>query len=297
MGFVMPRPFKIGDTYYLRLHVPRDVAESAKGKKVSVTVGDRACSVTVGGTIKVSLRTTDPKEAKARHALAQADAERLWGALRAGPKGLSHKQSLALAGEICAAFIADFDEDPGSPETWERVIGSNRAAMSGRSNPLRIPSEVWRQKDLEQRFGPFADAVLGNRGLVIDVDSRARLLQHLAEALTEAAEVNLKKAQGDYSEPQGTKKHPAFEPPASKREQAAGVTDTFGSIIDGEIARRAAGRDAKSMPKGTERKYRMAADEFARFRGGDVLRTVTAEEFASWRDAMMADGKAMSPVG
>jgi hypothetical protein len=166
MGIVMPKLFKIGDTYYMRLHVPRDVAESAKGRKVSVTVGERACSVTVGSAMKVSLRTKDPKEAKARHALAQADAERLWGALRNGPKALSHKQSLALAGEIFAAFIADFDEDPGSPETWERVIGSNRAAMSGRSNPLRIPSEVWRRKDLGQRFGPFADAVLGRKGLV-----------------------------------------------------------------------------------------------------------------------------------
>jgi hypothetical protein len=152
MGFMMPRPYKIGDTYYLRLHVPRDVAESAKGRKVSVTVGDMACSVTVGGTIKVSLRTRDSKEAKARHALAQADAERLWGALRDGPKALSHKQSLALAGEFCAAFIADFDEDPGDPETWERVIAFSRAAMRG--------PYPWQER------------------AVIDDGSRARLLFH-----------------------------------------------------------------------------------------------------------------------
>ena len=105
MGTVMPKPFKIGDTYYLRRHVPRDVAQAAKGRRVSLVVGGQASLVTIGSALKVSLRTKDPKEAKARQTLVLADAERLWEGLRGGPSTLNHQQSLALAGELCVAFV------------------------------------------------------------------------------------------------------------------------------------------------------------------------------------------------
>ena len=188
MVFVMPKPFKIGNVYYFRLHVPRDVAQFARGRSMFVTVGEHQRRINIGAVAKVSLRTSDAGEAKARYAIALADAQRFWSALREGPKKLTHKQSLALAGEMCETFIAAFDEDPGKPEIWERVLDANAAAQDGRSHPLRIPTLERKSRDVEERFGALADVALAQKGLNIDAPSRAQLLQHLAQALKEAAE-------------------------------------------------------------------------------------------------------------
>ncbi|MGY6705660.1 hypothetical protein [Roseinatronobacter sp.] len=292
MVFVMPKPFKIGNVYYFRLHVPRDVAQAARGKSIFITVGERKYRIKIGAIAKVSLRTSDAAEAKARHALALADAERFWSALRQGPKKLTHKQSLALAGEICGVFISAFDEDPGDPKMWERVLDSNSAALEGRSNPLRIPTSEVKLRDLEQRFGVFVDAALAQKGLNIDDPSKVQLLQNVAHALNEAAEVNLRKAMGDYSNPTGSGRYPKFEAPKSDKVQRdLSKAVTFENAIDQEVKRRAAGRDAKSLPKDTERKFRRVAEEFSRFRESDVINTLTAEEFAAWRDAMTDQAK------
>jgi hypothetical protein len=50
------------------------------------------------GTIKVSLRTHDPREAKARQAKALAYLDDIWRSLRDGPRRLTHREVTALAG-------------------------------------------------------------------------------------------------------------------------------------------------------------------------------------------------------
>ena len=65
---------------------------------------------------------------------------------------------------------------------------------------------------------------------------------------------------------------------------------TFKQVIDDEVARRARGRDAKALPDRTVKKYRDAADAFAKFRKSDNARTVTAAEGKAWIDAMQDAG-------
>lgn len=53
MRYAMPNPELISGNYYLRLHVPKDVASVAKGKTLQVPVGDNLCPATVGSVVKV----------------------------------------------------------------------------------------------------------------------------------------------------------------------------------------------------------------------------------------------------
>ncbi|WP_132696147.1 DUF6538 domain-containing protein [Rhodovulum steppense] len=298
----MPKPILIGSTYYLRVHVPVDVAEKVKGTVISVPVEGVFRSVTIKGPVKVSLRTKDGAEAKRRFATAYAAVEAHWEAIRSGPEPLTHKQSLALAGALRAAWIDAWDEEPGNVEMWEKVQKTDMAALDGRLSPMPlIGKEANVAASLERRFGGMTDALLRAKGILVADESRPRLLQHVAEAMTDAGRINLAKASGDYSDDGTTNKYPEYVEPAKtnkgQRPSAKPTTDkaapsiTFGSVIDDWAASRASGRDATPLRPSTERKYRLHTAAFAEFRGNDDVTTVTAQEGKAWRDAMLAEAK------
>jgi hypothetical protein len=65
---------------------------------------------------------TDPQEAKAKHAEWLSTVEGRIGAIRdrrAGvARSLSERKALALAGEWYSAFVARYEDNPGSAERW-----------------------------------------------------------------------------------------------------------------------------------------------------------------------------------
>lgn len=103
MRYAMPSPVLIGSHYYLRVRVPTDVVDSAKGTFFSVTVGKATVTSKVGDAVKVPLKTKDLALAKQRfiHVLAAVDA--YWEALRRGSAdsyGKSDAMLPALAHEM-----------------------------------------------------------------------------------------------------------------------------------------------------------------------------------------------------
>ncbi|KUF12324.1 DUF6538 domain-containing protein [Pseudoponticoccus marisrubri] len=289
----MPQPVLIGSTYYLRVIVPRELRNRAAGTVVALPIGDRLSRLTLNTRAKVSLRTKDWPEAKRRYSQALAALEDHWETLRRGPGSLTHKQAVALAGEVVGVFVEAFDEDPKTPEMWENIEAVDLAARKGRSNPLAVPTEESKARDVERRFGALTDATLERRGLVVDPVSRVRLLQRVAVAMEDVARVNGARARGDYSETDVVDKYPAYVPKTeASREQAREATDkTFADVIDAEVARRAAGRDAKPMSSSAERKYRRAADEFASHRKSKNVGTVTVRQADEWMRTMLEGGK------
>ncbi len=239
----MAAPVLIGNVWYLRIRTPSDLLKVAQGRTLSIPVGEIARSVQVRDYVKVSLGTRDPKEAKRVFPAAYAAVQDFWSSLRDGPQPLSHRQMLALAGEVRMAFVDAYDNDPGSPDVWEHVIALNDAAKGARLNPLTIPTLNQQRHDLEERFGKITDAVLSSKGLAVEDKTRLRLIQFVADALTDAARVNQAKAGGDYSDSGETAKYPAFEPSKTKRE-SAGDAATFDAVITKEAERRAAGKTA-----------------------------------------------------
>ncbi len=296
----MPKPVLIGNTYYLRVGVPRDIAKAAKGRKLSLPIGDTFCSVTVGDAVKASLRTKDVAEAKERHTKALAVVHEFWQAVRSGPKPLTHKQILGLAGELYHAFVTAFDEDPGHPYNWASQLVGYKKAEKGVLSPfsaLRItpPTEEDILHDLEKIMGPLTDYLLTKYGLVTDAGSRAKLLKQSTKAMTEAAIINFSKANGDYSKSGASNKYPKFEPPAVEVTKPKSTPDrrglTFDEVIDRQVKERSTGRSAKPMPRKTEAKFRKVASEFAAHRGSDIVATVTSHEADAWKWSMYEEAR------
>jgi hypothetical protein len=139
MGLQMPNPTLLNGNYYIRLSVPADVAKLARGTRVTIPVGDTYASSLVTSHVKASLRTKDPAVARQRFPAALAAVEQHWNNLRKGPTTLTHKQMLALAGDMRATFITILDENPGSGEMWDGVPRADRMAQEGVWHELMVP--------------------------------------------------------------------------------------------------------------------------------------------------------------
>lgn len=293
----MPSPALISRRFYLRVRVPKDLLKIAPGRTIRLPVDGVWRAVKVGSAVKLSLETSDATEAKRRFSEAYAALGQAWEAMRSIPAALSHKQMLALAGEIRGAFVSAFDDEPGTVRMWTRVLVENQRATVGGSNPLKIPTPETIPLDMERRFGSFVDIKLAQKGLSISPEQRPVLLQYVAQALDDAAVVNLAKADGDYSNSGATAKYPDFVPVPSRSpttsdpKQEAATAVTFTSVIDEQVRRRSAGKDGLPMRDATVNKFRGAAEGFRIFRGSDDATLVTAREADDWKQAMLREGR------
>ena len=297
----MPSPVQIGKRYYLRVRVPQELLSRLLGRTIFLPVAGVYRGVKVGSSVKLSLETSETAIAKARFSEAFAALQGVFLSARSVPTGLSHKQLLALAGEIRTIFIEAVDDEPGSAKTWWNVLRLNSDTLAGRIHPLRIPTADTKLADMEARFGGFVDIKLAQKGLVISEEQRPKLLQMVAQALNEAAIVNMAKADGDYSDDGGTNRYPSLESAPQRRVWQAGDvrTDhsgsklpslTFGSVIEEQVRLRSLGKDALPLRDATVRKFRLTAELFCRFRQSNDATTVTPREAEAWKQSMLEDG-------
>lgn len=164
---------------------------------------------TVGDELVVSLSTKEPAVAKQRaiEALTQFDA--VWATFANPPTKLTFKEVVALAGEAFRAFRA-MEDDPESPEVWRNIIEANLAALKGELPlPFIGSPEQKRRTALHGRFSVFVDGVLRTHKLRVDDATYGLLLEQLGRALTDAAELLLKRSEGDYSPDKRGEKYPA----------------------------------------------------------------------------------------
>ena len=105
MALRMPGPFQHSSgTFFLNARVPSDLIAKTRSTRVSLPVGDATATVAVTGKVFLSLPTKDPAVARTRFADAYGALVRHWAALRAGPKPLTHKKLVALAGDAFPLF-------------------------------------------------------------------------------------------------------------------------------------------------------------------------------------------------
>jgi hypothetical protein len=90
---------------------------------------------------------------------------------------LTHKETLALAGEVYRALADTREDDPGSPEQWLQAEAGNlrdEAGQFGRAALMILSDEERRAKSIEERVGGFSNGMLARRGFIIDQESRRR---------------------------------------------------------------------------------------------------------------------------
>lgn len=198
--------------WYFRRQIPKDVkailAKLPKAKWPRNWYRDH---------ISISLKTADRAKAKASCPEIAAEIETQIAALRDGPKALSHKQIVALSGELYKSFANDLGENPVlSPEQWLKIAEGNVAAREGR---FALRAEMFigrtqseqRRASLERRFGQIADAFLSKQGILIDEDSRQKLIERLSVDLSVAAKKLARNAAGDYTPDTYAAKFPPFD--------------------------------------------------------------------------------------
>ena len=71
MALSMPRPFATkSGSYYLNVKVKKALRDTARGRTLTLPIGDSHATVTLTDKVFVSLRTKDPETAKSRFRLA-----------------------------------------------------------------------------------------------------------------------------------------------------------------------------------------------------------------------------------
>lgn len=170
----MTRATKRPESSFLtfRKRVPSDILAKAKGHSVTIqfpaegTHEAATVIAKIGSEIKFSLCTREPSIAKSRTGVAEAHLQRTWEALRSGPRKLTHKQVVALAGKLYEVFALTLEDDPGEAATWQKVIrpGSQSNRMGIRISPrlmrwrIRLSISAAWQRNSKCRSSPSSKA-------------------------------------------------------------------------------------------------------------------------------------------
>lgn len=164
--------------------IPADVRALAVGRTLVVPLGTDTVRVAIMptmGSIRFSLRTQDPSEAKARQGQAAAALETFWTALRRSkPVTLDHRQATALAGALYRAWAggpvgttAVTLMPDGRWEPEREKPDEERAGLEAILVKLDAASEGAHEADQEAMIGPVVDRLLLRRGIAsVDADTR-----------------------------------------------------------------------------------------------------------------------------
>ena len=289
MPLQMPRPMKRpGSTFHqLVQRIPADIAGRAVGMRLAIPVGVETADILITPgrkDIRTSLRTRDPREARERQAVAVAYLEAVWRSVREGPRRLTHKEAVALAGEAYRTLVERVEDDPGPVAGWAIREAQNLQAEFGKFGFGRAGLKIGvgeadrRRESLEELLGPVADGFLSRRGLIIDAESRARLLEQLLSADRQASLLNLRRAEGDYSPDLEASRFPAF-PEATKAPSSVNLLDLF----DGWARER-------KPSQSTVDQWRKHCESFLAFLGKDDAWQVMKADVVRWKDALVAAG-------
>lgn len=165
------------------------------------------------------------------------------------------------------------DSEPGEAGVWDEVLKLNqRVADAGK---------------LEQWFGPSVDQLFAKEGIRTDLPSRTRVVQATFTAIQQAANVNRRKALGDYAPDQQAARFPELERDKGLKTCAANELDLF-ALLDHKF---------KSLGKEkTRRDYTSNLKKFVALIGHQDARRVTKDEVRQWRDKLIEDGLSSATI-
>lgn len=262
--------------HYLRKRVPADLTDKAVGVVLRVPVGDETAEVRVGrnGTIKVSLRTHDPREAKARQAKVLAYLDDVWRSMRGSPRRLTHREAIALAGEAYRHAKKTWENDPGRATLWNML---HQAALK------------WDTETAQSEMAPYVAELLQRKALRVDEDSWGRLAAALHGAFKDATALLERRGRGDYGPDLVEARFPEWEADATPSNQA-GLT--VARLFAGwELESRAAGVTEKTIGE-----YKSVLTRFAAFVGHDDATRITPHDVVAWKDKRLVDGRSPKTV-
>jgi integrase len=297
--------------YFLQ-RIPADVKALAVGLKLALPIGAETVPLTISAkaaTVKASLRTADPGEAKLRNAVLGAFAETVWRALRQGsPIPFTHRQATALAGELYRAWASGEGRERTTSVTIDRATSKAIKPGGGEESADNEPAfwQAARQHldqveaaDQERTFGPLIDRLLLAKGIhSVDPASREMVLKAFHLALQDAFEARERNAGGDYRPDPKAERFPAFEhapikspssPPSAKHPRPKDSLTVL--LADWWAEAEAGGRTIS-----TYESYGRTIRQFADFLDHDDASRVTAEDVIRFKDHRISEGLSIKTV-
>jgi integrase len=281
--------------------IPADVRPRLIGRNLSVPVGLETHSITVTSkmeTIRISLRTADPSEAKRRQAALVSHFDQVWAAMREdAPRTLTHQQAVALAGEFYRGWVR-----PDSERTMTVTVGGGEAVI-GYRDPMQDQPEAWLAAvgavgefdaaSDEARFGAVLDRLLLQRSIGrLDPDSREMVLREIRKGIAQAFEQRARNASGDYSPDPKSERFPKLDlatgAPRTARPRL-GITEM--------VERWWKEAQSAGRARSTHESYRSAAGRLADFLQHDDAARVTPEDIVAFKDHRLAQGVSVKTVG
>lgn len=270
----MSRPYLNGSIYWLRKKVPDDLRPLLKKREE-----------------KMSLRTRDPAEAKIVFAKALAEIEERWGRLRQGVRSLSHKECVAMAGEIYRRMVAEQEENP-SNRLFDLLLDQHAHGMakvvnlgSHKEATAKMIERILDRRKIQ--ISERIDRFLLNEGYRIDEPSRAMLQKHAEQAILKARSKTFKMSQGDYSPDPAAESFPAYAPPRKvAASSAASKEPTLTTAIAGWVKEktRKNGDWVNSSAKSNE----LWATRFKELVGDKPLKECVKADARAFKEAIMS---------
>jgi integrase len=234
MAFIrMARPMRRdgSNARYFRERIPRDVLEQVRGLALNIPIADRTVRVRVSPKatlIKVSLRTSDDREAKARHAVVSTYLANVYRFHRAkAARSLTHEECVALAGEFYRGWAAN-----GLTDEMMRKLGGPREAHAAWSSVLANWTKDADTGKAELKLAPLLDRFLMDRGDRIDEFSIQAVLAEAVSAMKDAFAQQEKRSGGDYSPDVKASRFPELRVGATIPANANGSQLTATALFD-----------------------------------------------------------------
>jgi len=273
MVLAMSRPYPHPKTgvYWLRKAVPAPL-RPAVGKRELVA----------------SLRTKNPREARAKAPAVLSRFDAILAAARNGGRRATERDIIALCGEWYRAECEHVGDNPGSVKDWELTLDLLHDQVEDTGDPHGDP-EDW-EKAIRPSRADLADAttLLKHHGFFTNPDSVTRLAIALVSTKADVARLMVRRAGGDWSPDPVAGRFPAL-PPRAVPEPALVAGITFDALIAAWAA------ESGTQGKALYDRQRTAAN-LARHLGHDDATRVTAEDVVLWKEARLAAGKSLKTV-
>jgi hypothetical protein len=282
----MSRPWQHPQTgvWYFRSRVPADLKGRAVGRTVSVNIGREESTIRLSEIVKVSLRTKSDGEARQRHSSVQAQFEQRWAALRASAVALSHREIMALAGQWYSDLVSAHQDEPGEADGWVEYLDKLReglAYLDPESDGLERPEVYDPEKGVRLLSKLIhVDDFLGAKGLSVDDDTKTKLVEQIAVALTLGARTLIRRANGDYRPDKAALTFPAWERRAVARPTTPGSILTMGELLDGWA------KEAKPK-QSTVDQWRSSLEDFTRYVGRDDAKEIARSDVIKWKQHLL----------
>ncbi|MCW6513072.1 tyrosine-type recombinase/integrase [Lichenifustis flavocetrariae] len=294
--------------------MPADLPPEVKGASVVLPIGKTTVTTAITDKVFCSLRTKDAAIAKERFTLAYGSLAKQLAALRTPPQVLTHKDIVALAGEVYRERADHFDADsrfvPGevfrSQQEFEEAVQLILPTVVDQSDgEVALGEAIYRvtatlpkgpqvlawnlgqdinylgvsmtlDQALNDLFGRRADQLCAEKGLRVDTPTRRKLLHQIGEGYRLLTEKLKRNSAGDYSPDTNLARFPAFVAPV----KAAPVSEGRHSVAS--IFERWKAEFADKRSASTIRRYGPSIASLHAFTKGRDVRLVTQDDIADW---------------